>query len=98
LRSRRITYTSHALLRLKIRGIDEIEVSRVMNSPSKLYFDSVTGALVAIGPRATMEGHWLIVIYTIRDEVTKVITVIDVTTIDKFIKKRVEKNRWVKVK
>ena len=38
------------------------------------------------------------VIYTIRDEVTKVITVIDVTTIDKFIKKRIEKNRLVEVK
>jgi len=83
---KRISYTSHALVRLETRNIDKSEVSRILESPQKLYFDIVTGALVAIGPRMVLQGHWLIIVYTVEDDMAKIITVIDTSSIDNFIK------------
>ena len=47
-----VEYSSHALARLKVRNIKGDEVERVLLSPQELYFDVVTGNLVAIGGRA----------------------------------------------
>jgi UDP-N-acetyl-D-mannosaminuronate dehydrogenase len=44
----RVVYTSHAKIRLRVRKIDESEVNRILKSPQKLYFDTATGALVAV--------------------------------------------------
>lgn len=93
-----MVYTSHAKLRLRVRGIDESEINRVLRSPQKLYFDTLTGALVAVGSRALVEGHSLVVVYTIEGNVIKVVTVIDVSSIGNLIRRRVERGRWVEVK
>jgi hypothetical protein len=93
-----VVYTSHAKLRLRVRGIDESEINRVLRSPQKLYFDTLTGALVAVGSRALVEGHSLVVVYTIEGNVIKVVTVIDVSSIGNLIRRRVERGRWVEVK
>lgn len=96
-----MVYTSHAKLRLRVRGIDESEINRVLRSPQKLYFDTLTGALVAVGSRALVEGHSLVVVYTIEGDVIKVVTVIDVSSIGSIgnlIRRRVERGRWVEVK
>jgi len=74
----RVVYTSHAKLRLKVRGIDESEVYKILKSPQKLYFDVVTGALIAVGPRTLVKDHWLIVVYAMEGDVVKVMTVVDV--------------------
>ena len=95
---KRVVYTSHAKLRLRVRGIDESEINRVLRSPQKLYFDTLTGALVAVGSRALVEGHSLVVVYTIEGNVIKVVTVIDVSSIGNLIRRRVERGRWVEVK
>jgi hypothetical protein len=87
----RVVYTSHAKLRLRVRGIDESEINRILRSPQKLYFDTLTGALVAAGSRALVEGHWLVVVYTIEEDVIKVVTVIDVSSIGNLIRRRVER-------
>jgi len=95
---KRVVYTSHAKLRLRVRGIDESEINRVLRSPQKLYFDTLTGALVAVGSRALVEGHSLVVVYTIEEDVIKVVTVIDVSSIGNLIRRRVVGGRWVEVK
>jgi len=95
---KRVVYTSHAKLRLRVRGIDESEINRVLRSPQKLYFDTLTGALVAVGSRALVEGHSLVVVYTIEEDVIKVVTVIDVSSIGNLIRRRVEKGRWVEAR
>jgi len=95
---KRVVYTSHAKLRLRVRGIDESEINRVLRSPQKLYFDTLTGAVVAVGSRALVEGHSLVVVYTIEEDVIKVVTVIDVSSIGNLIRRRVEKGRWVEAR
>jgi hypothetical protein len=95
---KRVVYTSHAKLRLRVRGIDESEINRVLRSPQKLYFDTLTGALVAVGSRALVEGHSLVVVYTIEEDIIKVVTGIDVSSIGNLIRRRVEKGRWVEIK
>jgi hypothetical protein len=82
----RVVYTSNAKIRLKVRKIDELEVNGILKSPQKLYFDTATGALVAIGPRISVKDHWLIVVYTIEGDVIKIMTVIDVSSINNFIR------------
>jgi hypothetical protein len=94
----RVVYTSHAKLRLKVRGVDGSEVDRILKSPQKLYFDVVSGALVAVGPRTLVKDHWLIVVYTIEGDVVRIMTVIDVSSINNLIKKRLEKGRWIEVR
>ena len=43
-----------------------------------MYFDVVTGALIAVGPRTLVKDHWLIVVYAMEGDVVKVMTVVDV--------------------
>lgn len=93
----RVVYTSHAKLRLRVRGIDESEINRILRSPQKLYFDTVTGALVAVGSRALVEGRWLVVVYTVEGDVIEVVTVIDVSSVSNLIGRRLERGRWVEV-
>ena len=78
-------YSSHAQARLKVRNIKGDEVERVLLSPQELYFDVVTGNLVAIGRRAFRSHHWLIVVYTRYNEVYRVITIIDAKSLDRII-------------
>jgi hypothetical protein len=94
----RVVYTSHAKLRLKVRGIDESEVYKILKSPQKLYFDVVTGALIAVGPRTLVKDHWLVVVYAMEGDVVKVMTVMDVSSINNLIKRRLERGRWMEVR
>ncbi len=93
----KIVYTSHALLRLKVRNIGKTEVDGILKQPQKLYFDTATGASIAVGPR-TLQGHWLIVVYLMEDGVIKIMTVIDTSSINSFIKKRLDRGRWIEAR
>jgi hypothetical protein len=45
-----------------------------------------------------VKDHWLIVVYTIEGDVVRIMTVIDVSSINNLIKKRLEKGRWIEVR
>jgi hypothetical protein len=75
---------------LRVRGIDGSEINRILRSPQKLYFDTVTGALVAVGSRALVEGRWLVVVYTVEGDVIEVVTVIDVSSVSNLIGRRLK--------
>jgi hypothetical protein len=45
-----------------------------------------------------VKDHWLIVVYTIEGDVIKIMTVIDVSSINNFIGGHLEKGRWIEVK
>jgi hypothetical protein len=51
------------------------------------YFDILTGYSVCIGPRKKA-GHWLIVVYEKRDELKRVIIVLDTSNIEKIVRNR----------
>ena len=93
----RIEYTGHARLRLDVRGIGEDEVEEVLSGPQHLYYDVSTGASVAVGRRSARQGHWLVVVFTRRGDVYRVVTVIDTKNIEKLVNRRVSVGRWVPV-
>jgi len=71
----KITYTNHALLRLKIREINKDEVVQAIKSPLQLYLDTITKNLIAISPRSIKKNHYLLIAYTIEDNNIKVTTI-----------------------
>jgi len=54
------------------------------------------GFVLATGS-ASKPNHFLIVVYELRKDKVRVITIIDTTKLE-LVKRRVEKGRWVKVK
>ncbi|HDI31638.1 MAG TPA: DUF4258 domain-containing protein, partial [Thermofilum sp.] len=45
-------------MRIKLRSIEKNEVERVLLAPQEVYFDVVTGNMIAIGERFSRHGHW----------------------------------------
>jgi len=60
----RIEFSEHAKLKLKEKGIDEIEALNVLKVPLSVFLDVETGNLVAVGNRIHKLGHQLIIVYT----------------------------------
>ena len=93
----RVKYTRHASLRLQVRGIGNDEVEHVLQKPQGIYYDVVTRAMVAVGPRLRRPGHWLFVAYVREDDVYRVVTVIDTKNPNRLANRREERGRWVRV-
>lgn len=90
-----LDYTKHAQLKIEERKLQKSEVEEILKHPDEVLLDLETGNLVAVGKRKTVQGHYLIVIYS--SETDKIITIID-TSKKEIVEKRKEKGRWVKVK
>jgi hypothetical protein len=93
----KIEYSRHALMRIKLRSIGKNEVERVLLSPREVYFDVVTSNMIAIGERLSRHGHWLIVVYTKSNDVYRIVTVIDVKSLNKIVQRRIRSGRWVRI-
>ena len=91
-----LEFVEHAKLKIEERAISSLDVSTVLKTPSAVYIDVETGYFIAIG-RASKPDHYLIVVYVAQKDKVRVITVIDTTKLE-IVEKRVEKERWVKVK
>ena len=52
---------------------------------------------MAVGSRALVEGHSLVVVYTVEGDVIEVVTVIDASSVSNLIGRRLERGRWVEV-
>ena len=94
----RIEFTDHAKNRLKERIVSREEVEAVINNPNTTYFDILTERFVSIGSRMSKPGHWLIVVYERRNQLRRVISIIDGTTIEKIARSRVAKGRCLIVR
>ena len=84
-------------MRLRVRGIGGDEVEYVLRNPWRIYYDISTDSMVAIGPRLRRQRHWLLVVYIKKDDVYRIITVIDTKSLDKLVSRREESGRWVRV-
>lgn len=91
-------FTNHAKNRIKERMINKDEVENVLNNPQTIYFDILTEHFVSIGQRTSKPGHWLIVVYEIRNQLKRVISILDTSTIEKITHSREAKGRWLKVR
>ena len=70
----------------------------MLNNPERTYFDILTERFVAIGPRDSKPGHWLIIIYEKHNQLRRVISILDTTTIEKITSSREGKGRWLRVR
>lgn len=93
-----IQLTNHAKNRLKERMISKEEVKNVLDNPEAIYFDILTEHFVSIGPRTSTPGHWLIIVYEIRNQLKRVISILDTSTIEKITHSREAKGRWLRVR
>jgi len=93
----KIVYSRHALMRIKLRSIEKNEVERVLLAPQEVYFDVVTGNIIAIGERFSRHGHWLIVVYTKGNDIYRIVTIIDVKSLNRIVERRIRSGRWIKV-
>jgi len=84
-------------MRIKLRSIGKNEVERVLLSPREVYFDVVTSNMIAIGERLSRHGYWLIVVYTKSNDVYRIVTVIDVKSLNKIVQRRIRSGRWVRI-
>ena len=89
----RIEYTAHARLRLCLRGIEEAEAERVLQSPQQLYYDILAGTMIAVGERSRRPGHWLLMAFTRSGDSYRVVTVIDTRSIERLTARRVASGR-----
>ena len=55
--SLRVEYSSHALMRLRVRRISRGEVEALLLTPREVYFDIATGNLIALGERRERQDH-----------------------------------------
>jgi len=94
----KIQFSEHAKLKLKERNIDKTEILDILKTPTTVFLDAETGNFIAIGKRTHKPQHQLIIAYTIRGNIIRVITVIDVSKGENIIKRREAKGRWVKIK
>jgi len=53
----RVEYSSHALMRLRVRRISRGEVEALLLTPREVYFDIATGNLIALGERRERQDH-----------------------------------------
>jgi len=88
--------SEHAKLKIEERNLSALEVTSVLKEPVAVFLDVETGYFIATGS-ASKPNHFLIVVYELRKDKVRVITIIDTTKLE-LVKRRVEKGRWVKVK
>ena len=93
----KIEYSRHALMRIKLRSIEKNEVERVLLAPQEVYFDVVTGNMIAIGERLPKHGHWLIVVYTRGNDIYRIVTIIDVKSLNRIVERGIRSGRWIKI-
>jgi len=91
-------FVAHARDRLQERLINVEEVIGVLSNPMAIYLDLVTEYFIALGARTLRRGHWLLVVYEVRDDVRRIISVLDTTRAEEIAKSREAKGRWLKVR
>jgi len=94
----RLEFVAHAKDRLRERLISVEEVIGILSNPTATYLDVVTGHFIALGVRALRRGQWLIVVYEVRDDVRRIISVFDTARAEEIAEGREARARWLKVK
>ena len=84
-----VTFSKHALRKIKERKLSEDMVKKVLNEPKFIFYDLLTNAIVAIANvKIGTISTYLVVPYTKEDEKIKVITVYPCRDINREIKKK----------
>lgn len=92
-----VKLTLHAKLRISERGIKLSDVLLVIERPSMVFHDTITGCNIALAPWKSKPSRWLLVAYVLIAKEIKIITLFVLSKPEELTRKRVMSGRWLRV-
>ena len=94
-----IKFTNHAKEKLRIRKINTEEVEQIIRNPTRIFYDLLTGRYIAVGARPLNPGQYLVAVYTRTNTGELIVITVYVTTkVDKIVKSKLKKKRWIRIR
>ncbi|MDJ0269487.1 MAG: DUF4258 domain-containing protein [Aigarchaeota archaeon] len=89
----RIELTRHAEEKIRVRRVDMNDVLQIISRPNMLFRDVESDTLVAIG---IIGQRMLVIVFTRRDDMVRIVTVYYSSSVDKLIRRKVDRGVWVR--
>jgi hypothetical protein len=83
---------------MKERRIKLSDALLVVQRPSVVFYDTITGCNIALAPWKSSPGKQLLVSYVLTDNDIKIITLFALSESKELIAKREKSGRWLKIK
>lgn len=90
--------TKHAKLKTRERNIKLSDALLVIERPSVVFYDTITGCNIALAGWKSGPGKQLLVSYTSTDNDIKIITLFALSNPEELITKREKSGRWLRIK
>jgi len=94
----RLSFSKHAMEKMKERGIGIEDLRRVLESPRLRFYDASSRAEVVVG-----ESHLyglkihLVVVFRRRGEELHIVTVYPVREVEREVERKVKSGRWIRI-
>lgn len=85
----------HALEKMRRRNVKALDIRATLKFPDEVYEDVEHGTFVAI---KKIDIKSIVLVYTAKDEVVKVITLYYTTKLNRFLKAKLVRGAWKKIK
>ena len=89
----KIELTKHAEEKIRARAVDINDILQIISRPNMLFHDVESDALVAIG---IIGQRTLVIVFTRRNDIVRIVTVYYSSSIDKLIRRKVDRGVWVR--
>lgn len=99
--SRKLTLarlTEHARLKMRERNIKLSDALLVVERPSAVFYDTITGCNIALAGWKNNPRKQLLVSYVSTDNEIKIITLFALSRPEELIARRVKSGRWLRIK
>jgi hypothetical protein len=91
-------FTEHAKLKMRERQIKLSDDLSVVERPSAVFYDTITGCNIALAPWRSSPRKQLLVSYVSTDDEVKIITLFVLSKPQELIAKREKSGRWLRIK
>ena len=92
-----VKLTSHAKLRIRERNIKLSDVLFVIERPSIVFYDTMTGCNIALAPWKSKSKKWLLISYVLIGKEIKIITLFVLSKPEELTRKREMSGRWLRI-
>jgi hypothetical protein len=90
--------TEHARLKMRERGIKLSDALLVVERPSMVFYDTITGCNIALAPWKSSPRKQLLVSYVLADDEVKIITLFMISMPEELVAKREKSGRWLRIR
>lgn len=90
--------TEHAKLKMRERGFRLSDAMSVVENPTELFYDTITGCNIALGHWRSSPTKQLLVPYTSTDADIKIIALFVLSKAEELTAKRMKSGRWPGIK